>query len=90
MQQVLFNAPSDGTDAVSIAKANLDALREPIKTRDMPRFFLNRQDPVHEIVGLVGAPNLKVQIDPHHCQIVEGDVATKIRKLLTVNDVGHV
>ena len=86
---MLFSAPSDGTDAVSIAKAGLDALREPINTRDMPRFFLNRQDPVHEIMGLVGAPNLKVQMDLHHCQIVEDDVAMKIRKLLTMNDVGH-
>ena len=89
MQQVPFNAPSDGTDAVSIAKAGLDALSEPINTRDMPRLFLNRQDAVQEINDLVGAPNLKVQMDPHHCQIVEGDVAMKIRKLLTVNDVGH-
>ena len=40
-------------------------------------------------MGLVGAPNLKVQMDPHHCQIVEGDVAMKIRKLLTMNDIGH-
>ena len=55
----------------------------------MPRFFLNRQDAVHEIMGLVGAPNLKVQMDLHHCQIVEDDVAMKIRKLLTMNDVGH-
>ena len=89
MQQLLFNAPSDGTDAVSIAKAGLDALIEPVNTRDMPRFFLNRQDAVHEIMGLVGAPNLKVQMDLHHCQIVEDDVAMKIRKLLTMNDVGH-
>ena len=89
MQQVLFNAPSDGTDAVSIAKAGLDALREPINMRDTPRFFLNRQDPVHEIIDLVGAPNLKVQMELQHCQIVEGDVAMKILKLLTMTDVGH-
>ena len=56
---------------------------------DMPRFFLNRQDPVHEIIGVVGAPYLKVQMDLHHCQIVESDVAMKIRKLLTMNDIGH-
>ena len=86
---MLFSAPSDGTDAVSIAKAGLDALIEPVKTRDMPRFFLNRQDAVHQIIDLVGAPNLKLQMDLHHCQIVEGDVAVKIRKLLTMNDLGH-
>ena len=62
------------------AKAGLDVLIEPINTRDVPRFFLNRQDHAHEIIGLVGAPNLKVQMDLYHCQIVEGEVAMKIRE----------
>ncbi len=71
------------------AKAGLDVLMEPINTRDIPRFFLNRQDHAHEIIGLVGAPNLKVQMDLYHCQIVEGDVAMKIRKYLPTGHVGH-
>ena len=64
-------------------------LIEPINTRDIPRFFLNRQDHAHEILGLVGAPNLKVQMDLYHCQIVEGDVAMKIRNYLPMGHVGH-
>ena len=75
--------------AKQIAAAGLDALIEPINTRDIPRFFLNRQDHAHEIIGLVGAPNLKVQMDLYHCQIVEGDVAMKIRKYLPTGNVGH-
>ena len=71
------------------AKAGLDVLMEPINTRDISRFFLNRQDHAHEIIGLVGAPNLKVQMDLYHCQIVEGDVAMKIRKYLPTGNVGH-
>ena len=71
------------------AKAGLDVLMEPINTRDIPRFFLNRQDHAHDIIGLVGAPNLKVQMDLYHCQIVEGDVAMKIRKYLPTGKVGH-
>ena len=71
------------------AEAGLDVLMEPINTRDIPRFFLNRQDHAHEIIGLVGAPNLKVQMDLYHCQIVEGDVAMKIRKYLPTGNVGH-
>ena len=70
-------------------KAGLDVLMEPINTRDIPRFFLNRQDHAHEIIGWVGAPNLKVQMDLYHCQIVEGDVAMKIRKYLPTGNVGH-
>jgi hydroxypyruvate isomerase len=75
--------------ATQAAANGLDVLIEPINTRDIPRFFLNRQDQAHDIVGLVGAPNLKVQMDLYHCQIVEGDVAMKIRKYLPTGAVGH-
>jgi hydroxypyruvate isomerase len=64
------------------ASAGIDVLIEPINTRDIPGYFLNRQDEAHAIVEEVGAPNLKVQMDLYHCQIVEGDVAMKIRKYL--------
>ena len=67
-----------------------DVLIEPINTRDIPGFFLNRQDEAHGVVQRIGAPNLKVQMDLYHCQIVEGDVATKIRKWLPTGQVGHI
>ncbi|MBU2286704.1 MAG: hydroxypyruvate isomerase family protein [Gammaproteobacteria bacterium] len=75
--------------AAEAAKSGRDVLIEPINTRDIPRFFLNRQDHAHEIIGMIGAPNLKVQMDLYHCQIVEGDVAMKIRKYLPTGRVGH-
>src|SRR3569832_1522127 len=75
--------------AREFASAGRDALIEPINTRDIPRFFLNRQDEAHAIVQEVGAPNLKVQFDLYHCQIVEGDVAMKIRQYLPTGRVGH-
>ncbi len=65
-------------------------LIEPINTRDIPRFFLNRQDQAHQILSRVGMPNLKVQMDLYHCQIVEGDVATKLRQYLPTGRVGHL
>ena len=74
--------------AAEAAKAGRDLLIEPINTRDIPRFFLNRQDHAHEIVERVGAPNLKVQMDLYHCQIVEGDVAMKMRRYMP--GVGHI
>jgi hydroxypyruvate isomerase len=42
------------------------------------------------VVQAVGAPNLKVQMDLYHCQIVEGDVAMKIRQYLPTGRVGHL
>ena len=71
------------------ASAGCDVLIEPINPRDIPGFFLNRQDEAHRIVTAIGAPNLKVQFDLYHCQIVEGDVAMKIRQYLPTGRVGH-
>ncbi len=38
----------------------------------------------------VNASNLKVQMDLYHCQIVEGDVTTKLHEYLPTGRVGHV
>ena len=67
--------------AAQAAPQGVDILIEPINTRDIPGFFLNRQDQAHEIVADVGAANLKVQMDLYHCQIVEGDLAKKIEQV---------
>ena len=72
------------------AAANVDVLIEPINTRDIPGYFLNRQDEAHAIVQEVGAPNLKVQMDLYHCQIVEGDLAMKLKAFLPTGRVGHL
>jgi hydroxypyruvate isomerase len=71
------------------AKAGRDVLIEPINTRSVPGFHLNRQDHAHRIVQAVGAPNLKVQMDLFHCQIVEGDLSAKIAQYLPTGQVGH-
>jgi hydroxypyruvate isomerase len=75
--------------AAEAARAGLDILIEPINTRDIPGFFLNRQDQAHELIAEIGAANVKVQMDLYHCQIVEGDVAMKIRQYLPNGRVGH-
>ena len=76
--------------AAQAAHHGLDVLIEPINTRDIPGFFLNRQDHAHEVIVEVAAPNLKVQMDLYHCQIVEGDVAMKLRQYLPTGRVGHI
>jgi 2-dehydrotetronate isomerase len=72
------------------ASVGIDLAVEPINRRDIPGYLLNRQDDAHEIVEEIGAPNLKVQMDLYHCQIVEGDVACKLRKYLPTGRVGHL
>lgn len=65
-------------------------LLEPINGRDMPGFFLSRQDQAHALVAEIGQANVQVQMDLYHCQIVEGDLATKIRQYLPTGRVGHI
>ena len=76
--------------AAQAAPRGVDVLIEPINTRDIPGYFLNRQAEAHAIVDEVGARNLKVQMDLYHLQIVEGDVATKLRRYLPTGKVGHL
>ena len=76
--------------AAEAARQGVDVLIEPINTRDMPGFYLNRQDQAHQVVQDAGASNLKVQMDLYHCQIVEGDLAAKVRHYVPTGCVGHV
>lgn len=70
------------------AKRGITVLIEPINTRDMPGYFLNTQADAHAIREEVGAANLKVQMDFYHVQIMEGDIAMKVRKYLP--HIGHI
>lgn len=63
-------------------------LIEPINTRDMPGYFLNRQADAHAICKEVGASNLQVQLDLYHCQITEGDLAMKLKR--DIAGIGHM
>lgn len=72
------------------AELAVDILVEPINGRDMPGYFLSRQAEAHAVVQEVGAPNLKVQLDLYHCQIVEGDLTTTLRRDLPTGRVGHL
>jgi hydroxypyruvate isomerase len=76
--------------AAEAGKQGVKLQLEPINTRDIPRFFLNRQDHAHELVQEIGSPHVQVQMDLYHCQVVEGDLAMKIRQYLPTGRVGHI
>ncbi|CAB3688718.1 Hydroxypyruvate isomerase [Achromobacter denitrificans] len=74
--------------ARAAASAGITVVIEPINTRDIPGFFLNRQDEAQAVCAEVGAANLKVQFDIYHCQIVEGDIAVKLQRDMA--GIGHI
>jgi hydroxypyruvate isomerase len=74
--------------ARELAKHGRTLLIEPINSRDMPGYFLNTQAEAHAIREAVAEPNLKVQMDFYHAQIMEGDLATTFKHFLA--GIGHV
>ncbi|MGR4067026.1 hydroxypyruvate isomerase family protein [Halomonas sp. LR3S48] len=66
--------------AAEAAKVGRQVLIEPINTRDMPGFFLSRQDHAMAVLEEVGAGNLKLQFDLYHCQVMEGDLIRHLER----------
>ncbi len=71
-----------------LAEAGITLLTEPINTRDVPGFYLSRTDQALAIIDDVGAPNLALQYDVYHMQIMEGDLAPTIERHL--DRIGHI
>lgn len=61
--------------ADKLEAAGILLVAEPINTRDIPGFFLNRTEQALAIFDEVGSGNLKLQYDIYHMQIMEGDLA---------------
>jgi hydroxypyruvate isomerase len=66
--------------AAELGKAGIQLLVEPINTRDIPGFFVNRTQQALDLFDAVGSPNLFLQYDIYHMQIMEGDLGPTIRR----------
>ena len=74
--------------AQELAKHGRMLVIEPINPRDIPGYFINTQAEGHAICKEIGLPNLKVQMDFYHCQIVEGDLTMTFKNNFA--GIGHV
>ena len=74
--------------ADAAAANNITLLIEPINPRDRPDYFLQRVEHAAEIIAKVGRPNIKIQFDLYHVQIVGGDLITRFRRHQPI--IGHV
>ena len=66
----------------------VELLIEPLNTRDNPGYFLSSIAQARRIIGEVGSPFLKLQLDLYHRQIMGGDLAGTIRAALPL--AGHI
>jgi hydroxypyruvate isomerase len=74
--------------ASEVGKHGIDLLIEPINGRDMPGYFLHTQAEGHALREESGQPNVKVQMDFYHAQIVEGDLSMTFKN--NFDGIGHV
>jgi hydroxypyruvate isomerase len=70
------------------AEKNITVLIEPINARDRPDYFLNRAEHAADIIAKAGKPNIRIQFDFYHAQIVGGDLIRRFEKHLPLS--GHV
>jgi hydroxypyruvate isomerase len=66
----------------------VDLLLEPINARNMPGYFLNDFPYTRDLIASLGLPNVKLQFDVYHRQIMHGDVTMAFRTLQPI--VGHI
>ncbi|MGO8184910.1 2-oxo-tetronate isomerase [Rhizobium leguminosarum] len=71
-----------------LAEKGIDLLLEPINGRNMPGYFLNDFAAAERLIAECALPNLKLQFDIYHRQIIHGDVTMALRRLLPI--AGHI
>jgi len=74
--------------ASRLADQGLDLLLEPINGRSMPGYFLNDFARAVALVEELDQPNVKLQFDVFHRQIMHGDITESFRRLQPI--IGHV
>ncbi|XP_048353122.1 putative hydroxypyruvate isomerase [Sphaerodactylus townsendi] len=72
-----------------LAQQNLIGLLEPINSRITdPHYFLTTPHQAAAILKKVGHPNLKLQLDIFHCQIMDGNLTWNLETYFPI--IGHV
>ena len=67
---------------------NIRLLVEPINQRERPDYFVSYVEHAADLIARIGRPNVKVQYDFYHVQIMQGDLIRRFERHLPV--IGHV
>lgn len=72
-----------------LAQVGAEVLIEPINTRvDVPGYLLDGTRLALECIAAADRPNIRLQYDVYHMQIMEGDLMRSIERLLPL--IGHI
>jgi len=70
------------------AAQNIMLLIEPINSRDRPNYFLNHVEHAADVIAKIGKPNIRMQFDFYHVQIVGGDLIHRLENFFPA--IGHL
>ncbi|MFL6797388.1 MAG: hydroxypyruvate isomerase family protein [Xanthobacteraceae bacterium] len=85
-EKVFIRNLAQAADAA--AAKNITLLIEPLNPRDRPDYFLARPEHAADIISKVGCPNVRIQYDFYHVQILGGDLIRRFEKHQPL--IGHV
>jgi hydroxypyruvate isomerase len=71
-----------------MARHGIALMLEPINSRDMPGYFLNDFGLAERLIRRLAHPNVHLQFDIYHRQIIHGDVVTGLRQFMPLT--GHI
>ncbi|WED24026.1 hydroxypyruvate isomerase family protein [Vibrio sp. JC009] len=74
--------------ADKFAEKGVTLLIEPLNERVAPGYFISHQRDAVELIKKIGKPNVKLQFDVFHAQIMDGDITNLIHDLS--DHIGHV
>src|SRR6202020_3686896 len=70
------------------APHGIDIVLEPLNARNTPNYFLNDFGFARDVIQELKIPNVKLQFDIYHCQILHGDVTMRLREMMPIT--GHI
>ncbi len=70
------------------APYNITLLVEPLNTRSVPNYFINKHRDAMRLIKLIDRANVKLQFDLFHAQIMEGDFTQLLKDFH--QDIGHI
>jgi len=68
--------------------AGLTLLIEPLNPFDAPGYFLSSTDQALDLIARIDRPNVRLQFDIYHHQIIHGDVMRQLASAMPM--VGHI
>ena len=74
--------------ATLMAKYKILVVFEAVNTKDMPGFLIHHTEQMLEIISELNHPNLKMQYDIYHMQIMDGNVEDVLQH--HAQHIGHI